>query len=259
MSISTVQSGYSAASRFQPFTTASNSKDTATAQAGANTTSSTKAANNTHRPAIKSGSILSTGTNTVLLAQQEADQAKATTTKTYTVDTSKGKTDIDFDEYFSPKKAVTSKLSLDDIPLLMPSANNIAALTADVSSRLKQVLSGYGISAPQSISYDGNGKMILPDDYQHRDKWQQALEENPSLERELRTVNALTSHYVELQKLAPFNEEYAAAQTQAETDAVVQKYSYLFRGNRDYSEIALHFTEDGLLSLTADGKAVPLA
>jgi hypothetical protein len=54
------------------------------------------------------------------------------------------------------------------------------------------------------------------------------------MSRELSTVNALTSNFVEMQKSRQFQQEYAAATTQAEVDAVVARYSYLFSGNQDY-------------------------
>lgn len=45
--------------------------------------------------------------------------------------------------------------------------------------------------------------------------------------REQRTVNVLTSHYVEMSKSIPFQQEYAAANNMAEQAVVVQKYSYV--------------------------------
>ncbi|MCX7172942.1 MAG: hypothetical protein NT159_03220 [Proteobacteria bacterium] len=72
--------------------------------------------------------------------------------------------------------------------------------------------------------------------------------------RELSTVNALASHVAEMKKLAPFQQEYAAATTQAEADAIVAKYSYLFSGAHHHDTIALQFSANGSLSLTADGK-----
>lgn len=75
--------------------------------------------------------------------------------------------------------------------------------------------------------------------------------------RELSTVNALASNFVGMQKSRQFQQEYAAAPTQAEVDAVVARYSYLFSGNQDYDAIALQFSESGRLGITNDDK--PLA
>jgi signal transduction protein with GAF and PtsI domain len=121
------------------------------------------------------------------------------------------------------------------------------------------MLADLGISAPKSISYNSSGRMILPADYPHSEELRQGLKDNPALERALRTVNALTSHYVELQKLVPFHEEYAAAETQAQIDAVLDKYRHLLNDSRSNSRIALHFSHDGRLELTADGKSVEVA
>lgn len=72
--------------------------------------------------------------------------------------------------------------------------------------------------------------------------------------RELSTVNALTSNLVEMKKSIPFQQEYAATTMQAEANALVAKYSYLFSGNHHYDTIALQFSASGSLSLSADGK-----
>lgn len=99
--------------------------------------------------------------------------------------------------------------------------------------------------------------MQLPGDYPYAEQFKQALADNPAIERELRTVHALTSTLAEMEKSLPFLQEYAAA-TPAETAAVVQKYSYLFSPNRRETEVALHFSASGKLSFSADGQAYPV-
>ncbi len=162
---------------------------------------------------------------------------------------------LNIDNYFTPPSK-TSGLGLSLPPLLLPSQRNIDALTSHISATFPQFLAQNKIpSAPSSITYDSEGKMQLPPDYAYASEFKQALANNPTMERELRTVNALTSNLVEMKKSIPFQQEYAAA-TQAEADAVVAKYSRLFSGNRHYDTIALHFTASGKLSLSADGKPI---
>lgn len=172
-------------------------------------------------------------------------------------DTDQGSIKLDIDTYFSPDPktngAATSLQSLP--PLLLPSRKNIAALTSHISGVFPQFLAANNIpAAPASITYDSAGQMQLPPDYPYAAEFKEALANNPTLDRELRAVNALTSHLVEMEKAIPFNEEYAAATTQAEINAIVAKYSYLFAENKQYSSIALNFSASGELSLSADGK-----
>lgn len=168
-------------------------------------------------------------------------------------DTDQGAQSLDIDAYFTPPAGGYLTLP----PLLMPSQRNIDALSSHISSALPKMLAENGIpSAPASITYDSQGQMQLPADYLYADKFKQALEKNPALDRELHTVNALTSHMVEMNKVMPFQQEYAAASSQAEADAVVAKYSYLFSGTRFSSSIALEFSANGHLTMTADGKAI---
>lgn len=167
--------------------------------------------------------------------------------------TDQGAQSLDIDAYFTPPAGGYLTLP----PLLMPSQRNIDALSSHISAALPKLLADNGIpSAPASITYDGAGKMQLPADYPYAEKFRQALEGNPAMERELRTVNALASHMVEINKSIPFQQEYAAASSQAEVDAVVAKYAHLFSGNRISSAIALEFSARGRLTVTADGKAI---
>ncbi|MFA7382615.1 MAG: hypothetical protein WC001_04125 [Desulfurivibrionaceae bacterium] len=174
---------------------------------------------------------------------------------TTVVETTQGPMTID--DYFKPAAQADGSLATLP-PLLLPNPKTIDALTRNISENFPQFLAANNIpSAPTSITYDSAGQIQLPADYPYADQFKQALENDPTMERKLRTVSALTSHLVEMRKSIPFQEEYAAATTQAEIDAVVAKYSYLFSDNKQYSSIALNFSASGELSLSADGK--PLA
>ena len=171
-------------------------------------------------------------------------------------DTSKGTIELDIESYFAPPAG--RGVNLDSVPLLSPSQKNIAALASYISTRMRDFLADNGIpSAPASITYDTMGQIQLPADYPHAEKFKQALKDNPVLERVLSTTSALTSCMVEMNKSVPFLREYAAASSQAQIEAVVAKYHYLFSANRRHDSIALNFTADGSLSITHDGK--PLA
>lgn len=184
-----------------------------------------------------------------------AQSGSSNTTATF--DTDKGAMELDIDAYFTPPGS--QGVDLDSLPLLSPSPKNIDALSRHISAALPGFLAKNNIPyPPASITYDNAGQMQLPADYPYAAEFAEALKDAPALDRELHAVNALTSHLVEMKKVLPFHEEYAAAGSQAEADAVVAKYRHLFSGNRHYDTIALNFSKDGVLSLTADGKPVAL-
>jgi len=171
-------------------------------------------------------------------------------------ETSQGAKTLNIDEYFSPHANTGGSLATLP-PLLLPNQKNIDALTKHISAAFPRFLAQNHVPyPPSSVTYDERGQIQLPADYPYAEQFKQALEDNPTLARELSAVSALTSHLVEMRKAIPFQEEYAAATNQAQADAVVAKYRYLFSGNRHYDIIALHFSESGSLTLTADGKPV---
>ena len=191
-----------------------------------------------------------------LLAAQSSSDTPSGGGATAVFDTNKGSMALNIDDYFSPHANMDGSLSLLP-PLLLPTQKNVDALTSHISATFPQFLKQNNIPyAPSSITYDREGKIQLPPDYPYASEFKQALAKNPVMERELSTVNALASHLVEMKKSIPFQQEYAAAATQAEADAVVAKYSYLFSSNRHYDTIALQFSASGVLTLTADGRPV---
>ena len=199
--------------------------------------------------------MVSDAVRTALLNIQETDTENSSK---YTMFTDKGNIDVDLDNLFSNDPNSTGFKSIGDLPpLLLPSSENIKAMSSHVSGRFKQMLAEYNIpSAPEKMTHDNQGKMHLPADYPYADELNQALEENPGIARELSTVNALTSHYVAIQERMPFIEEMGNASSQAETDKVIAKYSHLLHDNHSYKSLALMFSQDGDLSITADGEPV---
>lgn len=168
-------------------------------------------------------------------------------------DTSQGSQALDIDAYFTadPSRSLLS------IPLLMPTRNNIDALSQHVSAAMPGFLAKHSIpQAPASIAYDAYGRMQLPADYPYAEQFRAALAETPVLARELSTVNALSSQMTEMAKVLPFDAEYRAARTPAEVEAVIAKYRYILDGQTSASLIALHFDGQGQLSVTADGRAL---
>jgi len=174
------------------------------------------------------------------------------------LNTDKGNIGINLDQFFSNESSSIKPLSINELPpLLLPSAQNIKALSIHASSRFKQMLSDYHIpAAPNTMTYDSAGAMQLPANYTHATELKQALKENPGLSRELSTINALSSHYVEIMKRVPFTEEMSSANSQVAVNNIIAKYSHLLNDNHSYSSLALSFSREGNLSVIADGAAV---
>jgi hypothetical protein len=174
-------------------------------------------------------------------------------------DTNQGSKNLNIDAYFTLGGSESEASSLFETlpPLLLPRKKNIDALTNHISTNFPQFLAQNNIpSAPSSITYDNEGQIQLPLDYAYTSEFKQALANNPTMSRELSTVNALTSHYVGMQESLEFQQEYAATATQGEIETIVAKYSYLFSDNQDYGTIALQFSEGGRLSITHNGKGL---
>ena len=170
-------------------------------------------------------------------------------------DTTKGTMALGIESYLAPP--ASQGVTLDSLPLLLPSRKNIEALSDYISAHMPGLMADNGIpTPPASITYDTMGQIQLPADYPYAAEFKRALEDNPVMERTLRTASALTSHMVEMNKSIPFQREYAAATSEAQVEAVVAKYHYLFSANRHYDSIALNFTANGILSITHDGKSL---
>jgi len=183
---------------------------------------------------------------------------KATPSAIAEMVTDKGNINIDLDSYFSNTPSTTGFLNINDLPpLLMPSEQNISALTEHVSERFKQLLEDYNIPlAPDKITFDNEGKMQIPIDYPYANELNEALEENTGIGRELRSLNAISSHAAAIQERMPFIKEMGEASSKVETDRIIAKYSHLLHDNHSYKSMALMFSDQGDVSVTADGKPI---
>ncbi len=195
-----------------------------------------------------------TATQNTQIKSQTADESP----KAIMMSTDKGNIGIDLNQYFSAESSPAGFLNINELPpLLLPSAQNIKVLSAHASSRFKQMLSDYNIpAAPNNISYDAAGGIQLPADYAYTSELKQALQENAGIGRELSTINALSSHYVEIQKRIPFSEEMSNASSQSAKNNIIAKYSHLLNDNHSYSNLALSFSKQGNLSILAEGAPV---
>lgn len=178
-------------------------------------------------------------------SQQTADETSAKQGEMFAMDTNQGHNKINLDEYLTPKPH-SGTIDLKDIPLLLPTAHNIDALSKYSEAKFKDLLQQYNIPAPPAtVEFDGEGKLLFPADYPHATELREALENNPGTENALRTTAALASHYAGIMEGQAFRDEMSTARSQADQDRIVQKYSYLFDDNRPQAQIVLAFLDDG--------------
>src|SRR5574343_1175260 len=90
-------------------------------------------------------------------------------TEIYDVGT--GQVALDIDAYFTPPRP-GEQVDLNTLPLLMPTENNLRALSQHIAKRLPDALKAYDIpSAPAYVRYDNSGQLVLPDNYPYADKF----------------------------------------------------------------------------------------
>lgn len=194
------------------------------------------------------GSVFSS----VLAGYQKVDSSVNDSGSHVAMDTNHGNIQMDLDNYFDPetKTQVTSGNFLDQHPLLLPTAHNINALSEYSEQQFNALLSQYDIpQPPATLEFDQEGNLVLPNDYAYADQLKKALDDNPKVEKVLRTTAALASHYAGMLEGQPFRDEMSTARNQADRDRIVAKYSYLFDDNRPAKHIIFHFLEDGSLLL----------
>jgi len=178
-------------------------------------------------------------------SEQTANESSQTLDDVFAMDTNQGHNKINLGEYLTPKSQL-DLIDLKDVPLLLPTAHNIDTLSKYSEAKFKDLLGQYNIpSPPDTIEFDGEGKLIMPSDYPHAAELRSALGDNPEIESALRTTAALASHYEGIMEGAAFRDEMSTARSQADQDRIVQKYSYLFNDNRPQAQIVLAFLEDG--------------
>lgn len=172
------------------------------------------------------------------------------TSAVFSMDTSQGdQQEINLDEYLTPR-AQPGSVNLNDIPLLLPTAHNIDTLTKYSQNEFKALLSQYGIpSPPESIEFNTEGQLVLPEDYAYSARLTQALTEHPKVENALHTTAAIASHYAGIMEGQPFRDEMTTARNQADRDRIIDNYSYLFDDNRPAIQIVLSFLDDGSMLL----------
>ena len=172
-----------------------------------------------------------------------------------------GKVNLNLDDFYGAEKSPNNNgVTLTKLPpLLYPTANNIKAIQAHASERFQDILKDFNIPyAPEKITFDNSGKMVIPDNYPYKNQLQEAINQTPGLEREMRDLNALSSHYAALQSLEVVHAEISNAKNDWEVGEILKKYKGVIEKASQGFNMALKFTPNGELSITADGQGLKL-
>jgi hypothetical protein len=189
-----------------------------------------------------------------LFATQSASSSAPSVAPTAVFDTDQGRVEINIDEYFSPP-AAGSNAELP--PLLMPTQENIDALSKHLSAVFPKFLADNGIPyAPPSISYNNEGQPEFPADYPYGEPLKKALQDTPSMAKEIATTYALADTKAALDDAMTFQQEYRQASSQNAVQSVIAKYADLLAGSNRSSLIAMGFTPDGQISIAAAGQTL---
>lgn len=180
-----------------------------------------------------------------LIAAEQGRSSAGGANRNPCLETNLGAMDVDLDAYFAPPDG---SFDADSTPLLLPTAGNVAALSAHVSARMPGFLAEHGIpEAPASIRYDSAGRMQLPADYPYAEAFSRALAENPVMARQLSTTAVLASVTADMEKSLAFQREYRAAGSAAQIAAVLARHASLFADERYSAPAMLNFGAGGKL------------
>ncbi len=118
--------------------------------------------------------------------------------------------------------------------LILPTRENVARLSSELSPVLSQLFAGTGISTqpPIEFSVAGDGSLQVNGDRADKDKIMQVVNANPEAASKIRTVAAIASHAAAMEESLKFQQEYLASNN---PEGVVAKYSYLFNSSRQHS------------------------
>ncbi|RRS07928.1 hypothetical protein EAG18_14685 [Pseudoalteromonas sp. J010] len=187
-------------------------------------------------------------------ADSESNEGKAATSSNsyYTMMTNEGKTALNLDNHFKAAANVPGSTALTKAVLILPTKQNVDNLSAYSEMKVKALLAEHDIPfPPKSITFDDEGKLVLPKDYKYKDELIAAFEAKPEVLNAVRATIGIASQYQGLMESQPFRDEMAMAKDEQARKAILKKYSYLFDENRPHPQTILSFLEDGRMSVVS--------
>lgn len=142
-------------------------------------------------------------------------------------------------------------------PLLLPTRANVAMLAAQAGDAINAKLDAAGISREPGFKLEiedvNSAHVTVKSDRPDAKAIEDLINGDPKLQMDIHNAYAIASHIPGIDRSMAFQKDYAKAQTQAEIDAVVARYSDLFSGRLPPTEIAMDFGKNGL-QVSINGK-----
>ena len=139
---------------------------------------------------------------------------------------------------------------------LLPTRANLQASSAALAQSLNAFLAqqGFGLSPPISVSTDPNSLQVtVTGDRPDAQKIADAINNDPALQRQIHNTAALGSRVSAFAQALQFENQWFAADSQSDDDALISKYSALLSGKQQPAQISLTFNGTSV-GVDADGK-----
>jgi hypothetical protein len=143
-------------------------------------------------------------------------------------------------------------LSIKGSRLILPTAENVAALSDGLQSILDSLFAENGLSKnpPIEINYSySTNKVEVTGDRSDTAEIASLINSNSEIKEYVRSFLAISGHFVNIQESLKFQQEYMASEN---PQAVADKYAYLFDESRKLKEVSVLYGE--ATALLADGK-----
>lgn len=134
--------------------------------------------------------------------------------------------------------------------LLLPTRANVAMLASQAGDAINAKLDAAGIPREPGfeLAFDdvNSAHVTVKGSRSDAKAIEDLVNGDKELQMTIHNAYALASHIPAIDRAVKFQQEYAAAKTQAEIDAVIGRYSDMFSGHTPAADIGLSFGNDGL-------------
>jgi hypothetical protein len=143
--------------------------------------------------------------------------------------------------------------------LLLPTRANAAMLAKKAGEAINAKLDAAGI--PREPGFEvaiedvNSAHVTVKGDRADAKAIEDLINGDKALQMDIHNAYALASHIPAIERATAFDQEYRAAQTKAQMDAVIARYSDLFSGFTPAADVHMNFGKDGL-QMAVNGTAI---
>jgi hypothetical protein len=137
-------------------------------------------------------------------------------------------------------------------PLLLPTAQNVRELSAELSAKLARIFARTGLSISNQIEFRvdrSTGSIGVGGCASDAQSIEEIVNNDPELKRLFQTINAISTHAYEIPQHLNFQREYLASNN---PEQVVAKYASLF-GPQSVHDFSMTF-DGSIIRMLVDGR-----